>query len=424
MNSDSPESSSNWPTPWSTSSTSIDFLQTLTERCVELLDADAAGLMLADQRGHLRLIASPTSRRGCWSCSSCSTPRGRAWTASPPAQVTNVDLDEAREPVAAASLRRPWRRLRRHRACRMRLREAGDRRRRTSFTERPGPLGDDDSAIAQAMADVATIGLLQERTPSRPCSVRAAAGRPEQPDPDRAGQGRARRRAGVGVFDASTRMRSFARNNGLSLISVASASLTARSTPGSSSPPDRDLPPADVREAVAQLVCISLRHSATCAWWCSSPDSTSRYRPGVGAAARGREAVRRRRPGRADAIPHEDPERAVLSCFGSSFSTTILRLADETRRSPHPRRGRRGVRRRSGGVRRYLLGGSPGDPARWVLDGSGAIPAAWLMSCRRRRRRPGVPARPARRRTAAEHRRTCRRATPVIPSGDGDTRRR
>ena len=36
----------------------IDFLHTLTERCVELLEVDAAGLMLADQRGQLRVIAS------------------------------------------------------------------------------------------------------------------------------------------------------------------------------------------------------------------------------------------------------------------------------------------------------------------------------------------------------------------------------
>ena len=36
----------------------IDFLHTLTERCVELLSVDAAGLMLADQRGQLRVIAS------------------------------------------------------------------------------------------------------------------------------------------------------------------------------------------------------------------------------------------------------------------------------------------------------------------------------------------------------------------------------
>src|SRR5688572_31082253 len=36
----------------------LDFLQTLTERSVELLGADAAGLMLADERGALQLVAS------------------------------------------------------------------------------------------------------------------------------------------------------------------------------------------------------------------------------------------------------------------------------------------------------------------------------------------------------------------------------
>src|SRR3954469_2580794 len=35
----------------------VDFLQTLTERCVELVDTDAAGLMLTDQRGSLQVVA-------------------------------------------------------------------------------------------------------------------------------------------------------------------------------------------------------------------------------------------------------------------------------------------------------------------------------------------------------------------------------
>src|SRR3954469_8541176 len=35
----------------------LEFLQTLTERSVELVDTDAAGLMLNDQRGNLQVVA-------------------------------------------------------------------------------------------------------------------------------------------------------------------------------------------------------------------------------------------------------------------------------------------------------------------------------------------------------------------------------
>src|SRR5690348_17712652 len=38
----------------------IDFLHTLTERSVQLLDAAAAGVLLADPRGELRLVAAST----------------------------------------------------------------------------------------------------------------------------------------------------------------------------------------------------------------------------------------------------------------------------------------------------------------------------------------------------------------------------
>ncbi len=38
----------------------IDFLHTLASRSVELIDAGAAGIMLADQRGNLRVMASST----------------------------------------------------------------------------------------------------------------------------------------------------------------------------------------------------------------------------------------------------------------------------------------------------------------------------------------------------------------------------
>jgi GAF domain-containing protein len=40
----------------------IDFLHTLTERCVQLLDVDAAGILLVDQRGILNLVAASTEQ--------------------------------------------------------------------------------------------------------------------------------------------------------------------------------------------------------------------------------------------------------------------------------------------------------------------------------------------------------------------------
>jgi hypothetical protein len=40
----------------------MEFLQSLTERCAELLEADAAGLLLADGPGTLRLVAASTEQ--------------------------------------------------------------------------------------------------------------------------------------------------------------------------------------------------------------------------------------------------------------------------------------------------------------------------------------------------------------------------
>jgi GAF domain-containing protein len=40
----------------------MEFLHMLTERCVELLDLEAAGLLLADSRGTLQLVAASTEQ--------------------------------------------------------------------------------------------------------------------------------------------------------------------------------------------------------------------------------------------------------------------------------------------------------------------------------------------------------------------------
>jgi AcrR family transcriptional regulator len=83
-----------------------------------------------------------------------------------------------------------------------------------------------------------------------------------------------------------------------------------------------------IREAVAQLAGISLRHQR----YLRAVVLVSGVHPEV--QSRGARYVHELADLFAgviltagDAITHEDPERAVLTCFGSSFSTTILRLA-------------------------------------------------------------------------------------------------
>ncbi|GLP65790.1 hypothetical protein TUSST3_24100 [Streptomyces sp. TUS-ST3] len=63
----------------------IDFLRLLTDRCVSMLDASAAGVLLADRDGKLRVMAASTNRCACWSSSSSRTTRAPAWSASVPA---------------------------------------------------------------------------------------------------------------------------------------------------------------------------------------------------------------------------------------------------------------------------------------------------------------------------------------------------
>jgi len=211
----------------------VDLLQMLTERCVELLHADAAGLMLADERGNLRLMASSTERMRLVElfelqvdegpCRDCYL-TGRA--------VTNVSLSDANDrwPVFTAAAMAAG--FDRTHALPMRLRGRviGAL---NLFTDEAVDLSDDDIAIGQAMADVATIGLLNER------NLREQTVLSEQLQTAlhsrvliEQAKGVLAARTGVGVDAAFTRMRDHARHTGLTLTSVATAvvdgSLEAR----------------------------------------------------------------------------------------------------------------------------------------------------------------------------------------------------
>lgn len=141
----------------------IDFLHTLAETTVELLDADAAGLMLADQRGDLQVVASSSEEARLLEifelqhdegpCLDCYR-GGRA--------VTNVDPDEAerRWPRLGAAIRDAHFMSVHALPLRLRNEVIGSM---NIFLARPGTLSEADIALGQGLADIATIGLLQQR---------------------------------------------------------------------------------------------------------------------------------------------------------------------------------------------------------------------------------------------------------------------
>src|SRR5580700_439139 len=145
----------------------IDFLHLLTDRSVALLSASAAGVMLADPRGELRVAASSNEAAGLLELFQIQNDQGPC-----------LDCFRTGQPVTAADLAGPGQRWPRFAAAAtragfgavnalpMRLRDQviGAL---NLFSARTGPLGPAELRIGQGLADVATIGLLQERNVRR-----------------------------------------------------------------------------------------------------------------------------------------------------------------------------------------------------------------------------------------------------------------
>jgi hypothetical protein len=90
----------------------VDFLHGLSADSVEILRAEAAGVMLADPRGGLRLIASSDERMRLLELFELQgARRARAWMRSPPAGLSwrapptaaRAGRSSLREPAARAS---------------------------------------------------------------------------------------------------------------------------------------------------------------------------------------------------------------------------------------------------------------------------------------------------------------------------------
>ena len=137
-----------------------------TRHCTALLDAAAAGLSLADQRGSLRVVAASAGGRGCSSCIQLQNDVGPCLDchrSGRPVSAENLATADHRWPLSPP---KPWRRFP---VCPCAADAVTRAVRRTLdlFRVTAGPLDEADVRVGQALADVATIGILQERAVRR-----------------------------------------------------------------------------------------------------------------------------------------------------------------------------------------------------------------------------------------------------------------
>src|SRR5512140_3281059 len=139
----------------------IDFLHLLTDRSVALLSA--AGVVLADPRGELRVAAASSEQAGLLELFQLQNDQGpclECFRTGQPVTASDLAGSAPRWPrFAQAAAQAGFRTVE---ALPMRLRDQviGAL---NLFRAEPGPLDPADLRIGQALADVATIGLLHER---------------------------------------------------------------------------------------------------------------------------------------------------------------------------------------------------------------------------------------------------------------------
>jgi hypothetical protein len=140
----------------------IDLLHNFCERSVELLQAGAPGLILADQRGRLHVMASTTEQARLLELFVLQNDDGPLPGLLPTGeQMVNINLDEVQDrwPAFRAATTRAGYRSTHALPLRLRGQAIGVL---NLLCTRTLELSD-DIAIGQALCDVATVGLLQER---------------------------------------------------------------------------------------------------------------------------------------------------------------------------------------------------------------------------------------------------------------------
>ena len=202
----------------------IDFLHVLTDRSVQLLDVSAAGLLLADPRGELRVVAASSEAARLLELFQIQNDQGPC-----------LDCFRAGQPVDSGDLAAAGQRWPRFapaaqqagfaavQALPMRLRDQviGAL---NLFRASPGALPPADVRVGQALADVATISLLHERSMrhSDTLNEQLQAALNSRVIIEQA-KGKLAERLGIDMTQAFSILRSYARNRNLRLAELAQA---------------------------------------------------------------------------------------------------------------------------------------------------------------------------------------------------------
>jgi GAF domain-containing protein len=201
----------------------IELLHLLASRAVEFTAADEVGILLSDETGALQCLAASTERTRLlelFQIQNSEGPCRDCVMTGRPMEVEDLAAERDRWPLFAPKALSVGFRSVQAVPLRLRSQVLGAM---NLFGVQPGGIGPDGRMLAQAMADIATIGILQQR---ELFEAQTVTGQLQQALHSRVAIEQAKgviaEQAKVGMDDAFELLRSYARNHNLTLGAVVS----------------------------------------------------------------------------------------------------------------------------------------------------------------------------------------------------------
>ena len=221
----------------------VDLLTGLTDRCVDLLGVSAAGVMLSSPAGSLGLVASSSEAMRLLELFELQAQEGPcldAFRTGEPVGHENLEAGSGRWPSFSAAALEAGFRSASALPLRLRMVTIGAMN-LLSVTQ--VPMDEADLIVAQAFADLAALSIVQHRASAEALRLNeqlsdALTSRVviEQ------AKGVISERAGLGLAEAFSRLRAYARNHNLRLTDVAQAAVDGTLDPAAWTRPARPVP--------------------------------------------------------------------------------------------------------------------------------------------------------------------------------------